>query len=312
MAFAGKRRVVQNPDVLSTFLGKKVVEYGKLTPDEKHALSSVNGNLMGSDVAMLSIALQHGYISQVGPTSKVFTTEDNKRYWPLYISSANYHAPMFAYLTVLGAPSLKHLTMKLRDLLKSDYPGTNQIEVDRYAFNFDKLSPIAVKTLIETAKQGGIVVDYSWIAPLQDLYEVHEDQKRKKSTTPILKYGSKQQLAAPSPKADWDDAWGYEPPSFLTKKSVQASPPQKKTTSMFDQLLHKRFNTLAHDQCIILDGEAKEYGSSTSFGFYLRDGHGDGKTFTEWMNIKKKEVTAALDKKVISYAYPSIKRSNKK
>jgi hypothetical protein len=76
---------------------------------------------------------------------------------------------------------------------------------------------------------------------------------------------------------------------------------------MFDQLLHKRFNTLAHDQCIILDGEAKEYGSSTSFGFYLRDGHGDGKTFTEWMNIKKKEVTAALDKKVISYAYPSIK-----
>jgi hypothetical protein len=181
------------------FLGNVINNMFAPSADEKtsHGVSSINGycgnNIKTIDIPKLNIVtLQLAGID----TSSYSLEVGNNQYFPLSVSSTfsayNKRGPALVswypreafYIEGLRRPNVQHMASKLEQLFKEDYSGNGlyQFKLGRYVICVDNFSSTVLKTFLITAKAGdGSVIDYSWVAPIQDLIEqqVEENLKRK-------------------------------------------------------------------------------------------------------------------------------------
>lgn len=78
----------------------------------------------------------------------------------------------FVYLNRIGRPNSRLVLDKMKHFFKNEYQGSIHIQDGRYVFCLDGLSEKVLAHWFDLAKKGdGKIIDYSWIAPLQDLYD---------------------------------------------------------------------------------------------------------------------------------------------
>lgn len=74
------------------------------------------------------------------------------------------------YVNSAKRPSAAKIKDHLLRLLSEDFPNDYEIVVGRYLFRIDRLPIPIIRTLLKLCKDGdGKLIDYSWIAPLQEL-----------------------------------------------------------------------------------------------------------------------------------------------
>lgn len=236
---------------LKTFLGKKparLVGVTQRTEDEDHVIRSVNHYLINDgktiSVPELNI-IKAGQLRLVDP---IVYVDKTTAYVPLRVQSnmafftgkeakkvAIYSPKDVFFVKGLGSrPNLEHLFKTVKKLLASDYPGSVDNYHGRYAVCLSNARMQFVYTLLQLAVMGdGKVIDYSWIAPLQELFELKEDEERKAKQPPVT------EEPEPTPHDQL-------PPSFLQAVAkAKAQKARSTATSTTSFISPARFNIAA-------------------------------------------------------------------
>jgi hypothetical protein len=220
------------------FLGKKAL-IDRLKPtDEAHAhqWKLINGFVETHPVEVTcpDIGLMHASALRLLDS---YVTLDDCKYYPVEVlaqwqlgkkdsipgrRTSTYNHYNFVYITKLGRPNIERIVNKLASILSKDFPGEREILCDRYVFVIPNLDKTILNKWLDIAKNGdGSVIDYSWIAPLQDyILEFEEEVLKLKTRFPKgnnSKYntpnsGLKEQKTLPK-KDQEEDAWADTPMS---------------------------------------------------------------------------------------------------
>ncbi len=256
--------------IITSFLGKKptqsVMDWNKIKNEEerakvKHGLQSVNGfvgnhtqyiplpelSVMNSSILGIEIDCPFVQIDNKNwyyPVAlqwefKPFTIEERGK-----VGLNRYFINNFIYINKLGRPNLSLINNKLKKILSSEYEGKYHIESGRYVFCFDHLDLPYVEHLLSISKHGdGKNIDYTWIAPFQDLYEEKfevfqkSQKKRKTRKTSGQKPVEREDEYIPGVE-NRPPRWGENP--VITLERMKGQLAQKKARLSADELAIKR------------------------------------------------------------------------
>ena len=157
------------------------------------------------------------------------------------IRSGTYYPPNVFYINGLGArPSFKRLIKHFKSLLSSEYGGKIDTVLpgsmgNRYSVHLSNAKTPFLYTLLHQAVVGNCaVIDYSWIAPLQNLIEEVEDREKLKRAKNRLTY-EEDEVPPPTPHRF---EWG--PPNRPLEQTVKAQSRAELEAGLIT--VRKRFN----------------------------------------------------------------------
>ena len=185
---------------IKLFLGQRPAKV--LTPDnisekDRGILQGVNTYLL-TDKTWMALSVPELGISRLSffrLTNPILLFDKDKTYVPIKISlhmglyneakkslsSAMYSPSDVFYITGIGArPNAEHLFKHLKKALAAPFIGSIDLQLARYAILLSNAKTTFLQTLLYLATSGkGDIIDYSWIAPLQNLLELREDEEKR-------------------------------------------------------------------------------------------------------------------------------------
>ena len=103
-------------------------------------------------------------------------------YTTKFISGTLHRHVGFVNIHDIKRPSIAFIADRLNTILKNEYPNNYIVVSGRYLFDFRRLTLSEVNALIEQIKESsGTEIDFTWLAPLQDIYFNYLIQKTKKA-----------------------------------------------------------------------------------------------------------------------------------
>lgn len=197
------------------------------TESVRHGVDSVNGYIRRleegkRDISLTELYIRSAVIGGINEEAEAIQLTDGTIYFPIYVhinyttlakaregSSQRWLPKDCFFIENLKRPNLSHFLSKLSQLFKEEYKQASnyQFKLGRYVFWLDNFSEGYLVTLLALAKNGdGAIIDYTWIAPLQELLELKTVSSKKpakaKAIAPI-----KYKVEAPIP----EDTPAYKP-----------------------------------------------------------------------------------------------------
>jgi hypothetical protein len=168
---------LDSAEVLRLFVrkfGPKPTERAAFRTKETSRVDSVNGQLK---IKSLSSSLEKLgapdlSIEVISVLSKAPVVVNKDKYFGIYLAilPSGADTDRFCYIRDGKQPAADKMCFHLCKLLKREFAWDYVLFSGRYMFNFENAPGSLVNDLLALAKEGdGKLIDYSWIAPLQEL-----------------------------------------------------------------------------------------------------------------------------------------------